>query len=83
MRFVQRERTGRRPPAEGGPAVAEVEKFPLGSAVQAVNHAGRTERGIGMAIRTFDLFLLRHKNHHLQMRIDDGAKASFSVKKQC
>ena len=45
----------------GRPAVAEIEKFPLGPAVQAVNHAGRAERGIGMAIRTFDLFLLHHK----------------------
>lgn len=40
----------------GRPTVAEIEKFSLGAAVQTINHAGRAERGIGMAIRTFDLF---------------------------
>ena len=64
----------------GRPAITKIDIFALGAAATAINCAGRPKRSVSMAIRTFDLFLLRHKNHHLQMRIDDGAKASFSVK---
>ena len=65
------------------PAITEIDIFALGTAVTAIDCAGGAKRGVSMAIRALDMFLLRHKNHHLQMRIDDGAKASFSVKKQC
>ena len=64
----------------GRPAITKIDIFALGAAATAIDCAGRPKRSVSMAIRTFDLFLLRHKNHHLQMRIDDGAKASFSVK---
>ena len=67
----------------GRPAITKIDIFALGTAATAIDCAGWPKRSVSMAIRTFDLFLLRHKNHHLQMRIDDGAKASFSVKKQC
>ena len=62
------------------PAITEIDIFALGTAVTAIDCAGGAKRGVSMAIRALDMFLLRHKNHHLQMRIDDGAKASFSVK---
>lgn len=65
----------------GRPAITKIDIFALGAAATAIDCAGWPKRSVSMAIRTFDLFLLRHKNHHLQMRIDDGAKASFSVKK--
>ena len=65
----------------GRPAITKIDIFALGAAATAIDGAGWPKRSVSMAIRTFDLFLLRHKNHHLQMRIDDGAKASFSVKK--
>ena len=65
------------------PAITEIDIFALGTAVTAIDCAGGAKRGVSMAIRALDMFLLRHKNHHLQMRIDDDAKASFSVKKHC
>lgn len=64
----------------GRPAITKIDVLALGAAATAIDCAGWPKRSVSMAIRTFDLFLLRHKNHHLQMRIDDGAKASFSVK---
>lgn len=64
----------------GRPAITKIDIFALGAAATAIDGAGWPKRSVSMAIGTFDLFLLRHKNHHLQMRIDDGAKASFSVK---
>lgn len=67
----------------GRPAITKIDVLALGAPATAINCAGWPKRSVSMAIRTFDLFLLRHKNHHLQMRIDDGAKASFSVKKLC
>ena len=65
----------------GRPAITKIDIFALGAAATAIDCAGRPKRSVSMAIRTFDLFLLRHKNHHLQMRIDDGAKASHPPKK--
>lgn len=67
----------------GRPTVAEIEKFSLGAAVQTINHAGRAERGIGMAIRTFDLFLLHHKIITSKRRAKGGAMASFCAKISC
>ena len=64
----------------GRPAITKIDVLALGAAATAIDCAGWPKRSVSMAIRTFDLFLLCHKNHHLQMRIDDGAKASFSVK---
>lgn len=67
----------------GRPAITKVDIFALGTAVTAIDCAGWSKGSVSMAIRALDMFLLRHKNHHLQMRIDDGAKASFSVKEPC
>lgn len=43
------------------PAITEIEKLPLRPAVTAINYAGRAKRRAGVAVWTFDLFLLRHK----------------------
>ena len=43
------------------PAITEIEKLPLRPTVTAINYAGRAKRRAGVAVWTFDLFLLRHK----------------------